>query len=363
MIKVYTAEKVFTGFNWVPDHAVIEEDGWILDVVPIVSLPANTKIWAHSRMIIPSFIDAQIYGAGGKLFATYPTIDSLQLLYEHCLKGGTHYFLPTVATNTREVFIQCIEAVREYWQKGGKGVGGLHLEGPWINPDKRGAHIEKLIYTPTIEQVKGLLEYGKGIIKMITLAPEVCNKEIITLLRKNKIIISAGHSNASFAEATDSFNNGIYAVTHLFNAMSSLNHRKPGMPAAVFQHHQVVASIIADGHHVDFEVVSIAKKLLGERLFLITDAVTETSEGLYQHTRLNDTYVSNGILSGSALRMIDAVINCITKAGIKEEEALRMATLYPARALGIEDEFGMIKKGHRSELTFLDNDWRVENYF
>ena len=362
MQKVFTADRVFSGSDWLPDHAVVVEKGIIKDILPLVSLPSESVIEEHVYIITPSFIDAQIYGASGKLFATFPTAETLQLMQENCALAGTHYFLPTVATNTYDVFKRCIDAVKEYWNQGGVGVGGLHIEGPWINKNKRGAHVENLIHTPTINQVHELLDYGMGVIKMITLAPEICNKEMIRLIRSKKVLVSAGHSDATFEQATESFDNGVYAVTHLFNAMSPLHHRSPGMPAAVIQHPQVVASIIADGHHVDFEMISIAKKLLEDRLFLITDAVTETTEGLYQHKLEGDKYVCNGILSGSALTMLQAVKNCIDKVGIKEEEALRMATVYPARILGIDDELGMIKKGHRAELTFLDKDWRVHNF-
>lgn len=356
-MEIFSADRIFTGLAWLPDHAILEDEGIIVDVLPIVSLPPNS-VREHFNMITPAFIDAQIYGASGKLFSAFPSVNSLDLLYKHCLKGGTHYFLPTVATNTLTIVKECIDAVKLYWKSGGKGVVGLHLEGPWINKTKRGAHLENLISVPDKAVVKDLLEYGAGVIKMITIAPEVCSTEVLEQLRSYNIVLSAGHSDATFSLASASFDKGIRAATHLFNAMSPLHHRNPGLPGAVFQHSQVCASIIADGHHVDFAMISIAKTLLSERLFLITDAVTETSEGPYQHTLEGDKYVCNGILSGSALMMIDAVKNCISNAGISEEEALRMATLYPARVLGIED-LGLIKKGYRAELVFMDKDWTV----
>ena len=342
--------------DWLPDHAIIIEDGVINDVLPIVSLPDDTAVAKRYPIIVPSFIDAQIYGAGGKLFATYPTWNSLQKLYEHCAAGGTHHFLPTAATNTIEVFHQCIDEVKKYWDQNGKGVLGLHLEGPWINPAKRGAHIESLIHPPTVEEVRSLLQYGKGVIKMITLAPEVCSREVIDLILADDITISAGHSNATFQQGKDAFDHGIEAATHLFNAMSPLHHREPGLPAAILQHHAVMASIIPDGYHVDFEMISIAKKIMGERLFVITDAVTESNEGWYPHHLAGDKYESNGILSGSALTMLDGVKNLVAKCGIELSEALRMASLYPARLLGLAGELGMIKKGYRASVVFLDDD-------
>lgn len=350
MQSIYTAEKVFTGHEFLQDHAVVVKNGVVIDLLPIGWLPGNLGI-SHSHYIVPSFIDAQIYGARKKLFAVYPSSETLQQMYEHCLEGGTRHFLPTVATNTEEVVYQCIDAVKSYWQKGGKGVIGLHLEGPWINPLKRGAHIEELIRCPTLIDVGHLLEYGKEVIKMVTLAPEVCSREVVGLIRSYGIVISAGHSNATFAEATDAFNNGITAVTHLYNAMSAFHHRDVGLPGAAFEHRSVMASIIADGYHVDFAAVKIAKQLMRERLFLITDAVTETTKGYYPHIPFGDKYTSGGILSGSALTMLQAVKNCI-KAGIDLGEAIRMASLYPAKMLGLSA--GLIQVGSVADLLMLD---------
>lgn len=359
MQNIYTADEIFTGSDWLPDHAIVCDEEFIIDVLPIISLPKNSVITKHSSMIAPAFIDVQIYGAAEKLFAVYPTTESLQKLYEYCVAGGAHYFLPTAATNTKDVFFKCIDAVKSYWDQKGKGVVGLHIEGPWINKLKRGAHIESLIHSPTLQEVEELLLYGKGVIKMITLAPEVCTNEVVDLILQNDIIISAGHSNATYRQGIDAFDNGIVTATHLFNAMSSLHHREPGLPAAVMQHPTVLASIIPDGYHVDFEMISIAKKLMEERLFIITDAVTETHEGLYPHHFAGDRYEANGILSGSALTMIKGVKNLVEKVRIELSEALRMASLYPARLLGMSNELGMIKKGYRADIVFLDKNLNV----
>jgi N-acetylglucosamine-6-phosphate deacetylase len=274
----------------------------------------------------------------------YPNADALFKLYDYCSNGGALHFCPTVATNSYEVFYKCIDAVKEYWNQNGKGCLGLHIEGPWINTIKRGAHIESFIHSPSIEEVKKLLEYGKGVIKIITLAPEVCSKEVIELIQSYNIVISAGHSNATYQQATDSFNNGIKTCTHLFNAMSSLQHREPGIVGAIFNHSSVCASIIPDGYHVDYAAVAIAKKIMKERLFVITDAVTTTTEGLYPHQLAGDKYESNGTLSGSALTMKKAVQNLVTHCNIKLDEAFRMCSLYPAQVLGLSN-LGKLEKG------------------
>ncbi|MEO6452423.1 MAG: N-acetylglucosamine-6-phosphate deacetylase [Ginsengibacter sp.] len=361
MQKVYTADYVFTGVEHIPDYAVIVKDDVIENVLPIISLPKDLKTDAHCSLLVPAFIDIQIYGASKKLFSVFPSANTLQLMYEHCVGGGAHFFLPTVATNTSEVFYECIDAVKEYNGNGGKGVPGLHLEGPWINKLKRGAHMEALIHSPDIKEVTDLLEYGRDVIKIITLAPEVCSNEIIDLIHSYRIIVSAGHSNATFKEATRAFNNGIHLVTHLFNAMSPLHHREAGLAGAVIQHPYVMSSIIADGYHVDFEVIKIAKKLVERRLFLITDAVTETTEGCYLHQREGDKYTSNGVLSGSSITMLQSVKNCISKVGIEMNEALRMASLYPAKVLGIDHQYGMIQKGYAASFVRLDENMDIIN--
>jgi N-acetylglucosamine-6-phosphate deacetylase len=233
------------------------------------------------------------------------------------------------------------------------------MEGPWINPHKRGAHVESLIHPPTIQEVKELLDHGKVVIKLITLAPEMCSKEVIELILSYNIIISAGHSSATYDEAMIGFENGISSVTHLYNAMSGLHHREPGMVGAAFNHDKVMASIIPDGHHVSYEAISIAKKIMGERLFAITDAVTETDKGYYKHQLSGDKYEAERILSGSALTMNKALQNLVNYAGIELEEALRMCSLYPAQLMKMENEFGKIEPGYKAAMAVLDKQLNV----
>ena len=359
MTSIYCADKVFTGTEWLADTAIICENGFIKDVIKIDDLLTNNEPPTRMPVIAPAFLDIQIYGASSKLFSIHPTVDTLQKMYDHCKNGGTKYFLPTIATNTIDVFKKGIDAIKEYWNKGGKGVYGLHIEGPWINKIKRGAHLEHLIHEPSVEEVKPLLEYGKGVIKIITLAPEVCSTAVIDLIKSYDVIISAGHSNATYLESMAAFGNGINIATHLFNAMTALHHREPGFAAATMMHPSVMASIVPDGIHVDFTMIKLAKKIMGDRLFIITDAVTETTEGPYQHKFSVDKYESNGILSGSALTMAKAVKNCIEKCGMLPEEALRMASLYPAKVLGLDNKIGKIQEGFNADLVMLDKEMEV----
>ncbi len=360
MVHAHLAEKIFTGEEWLLNHAVLVEEGIILSIVPEENLLPGLNIINYDKgFLAPAFIDIQIYGANGYLLAVKPAAETLQQTYNYCKAGGANYFQPTVATNTYETIYKCIDAVRDYWNSGGKGVIGLHVEGPWISKAKRGAHIEDFINSPTLEQAKELLDYGKGVITMITVAPEVCSPDVIDLITSYGVVVSAGHSNATFEEATDSFNKGIPAATHLYNAMSPFQHRAPGIVGAVMHHSKVMASIVADGYHVDFAAISIAKKVMNKRLFFITDAVTETTEGFYPHHYENERYVSNGILSGSALTMAKCVKNGVEKAGIELPEALRMASLYPAQVMKLDNTLGRISKGYKAEFVAMNDNFEV----
>ncbi|HCT23436.1 MAG TPA: N-acetylglucosamine-6-phosphate deacetylase [Chitinophagaceae bacterium] len=347
------AARIFTGEHWLYNHTVVIEDKRIVALVP------NQDNNYDTHTLLPAFIDIQLYGAHDRLLAVYPDATTIHAIHNYCKAGGAGFFLPTVATNHDTVIRQCIDAVSAYWQEGGDGCIGLHIEGPWLHPKRRGAHIESIIHAPTMEEVQSLLTYGKGAIKMITLAPEVCDAAIINYIQSEGIIVSAGHSDADYATAIKAFDNGISTVTHLYNAMSPLQHRAPGLVGAVFNHPTVRASIIPDGHHVDYAAIRIAKKMMGSRLFAITDAVTTTTEGYYPHQPAGDKYESNGILSGSALTMHQCMLNLIHHVGIHEDEAIRMCSLYPASVLRMEDVLGKIEPGYTASFCFVDEDLQL----
>jgi N-acetylglucosamine-6-phosphate deacetylase len=354
MKQFIAANKIFTGTEWLLNHALIVNDGIIESIQPSVAL--KEPVTHHLPILIPALIDLQIYGAGGQLLSVYPTVEALQLLKEYCVKGGAAWFQPTVATNSKEVIHACIDAVRAFKQLPNNHCIGLHVEGPWINPIKRGAHLSEFIYQPTTEQVKELLEYGKGIITMITLAPEICDTDIVDLIQSYGVVVSAGHSNADYATATNAFNEGISTATHLYNAMSALQHREPGMVGAIFNHPTVYCSIVPDGYHVNFEAIQIAKKQMGNRLFAITDAVTESSSGAYPHQLNGDKYESNGILSGSALTMLTCMQKLHQQCKIELGEAIRMCSLYPAQVIQQKEITGMLKPGQKADWIGLNDE-------
>lgn len=356
--QIYTPSRIFTGTEWLHDYALVIENGIVSDILPVKELQNRSVTDLTGSMIIPAFVDLQIYGAGGKLFSVYPDSETLEILREHCKQGGTSMCLPTVATNSTDTVHKCIDAVRNYLSAGGEGIIGIHLEGPWLNPVKRGAHIAEYIHPPDINEVKDLLEYGKDVIRMITLAPEVCSIEILELIASRKILVSTGHSDATFEQSKNAFRNGVRTVTHLFNAMSPFHHRAPGLAGAAMDDEEVMASIIPDNYHVDFSAVRIAKKIMKERLFVITDAVTATTKGLYPHQLAGEKYEAGGILSGSALTMIEAVKNLVRHCDVELGEAIRMCGYYPANLLGLPD-YGIIEKGKRANILAIDNEMNI----
>jgi N-acetylglucosamine-6-phosphate deacetylase len=361
-MKAYINGRVFTGKEILTGVAVITEKEIVTGILPAAGIPAGAEITdLQNKILAPAFIDIQIYGGNGKLFSNDQSVDAIQSTCEYCKSGGASHFFITLATNSMEIFFKGIDAVREYWQQGGKGMPGLHLEGPYMNPVKKGAHIEKYIKKPTLAEVKNLLEYGKGVIKIMTLAPEQCDDDVIQLLLDNGIVVSAGHSNATYKQAIAAFDKGIKAATHLFNAMSAFQHREPGLVGAIYSHPDVMSSIVPDGIHVDFAALRISKKLMQERLFIITDAVTAATEGGYPHVFKGDRYtMPDGVLSGSALTMMKAVKNLVTEAGIDLEEALRMASLYPAQVVGLDKKLGRIEKGYAENFAVFDDDFTIE---
>lgn len=363
-MKAYCNGPVFTGEKWLKGVCILVKNNKIVEIVAENNLPSDAeRIDLRGNTLAPAFIDLQIYGGNGQLFGEHPSVEALEATYNYCLAGGAAHFMPTVATHSRSVMFAAMDAVKAYQNQGKKGVLGLHLEGPYINSFKRGAHLTEFIREyPSLDAVKKLLEHAEGVVKMMTIAPEVVSEKVIDLLQKHGVTLSIGHSNATFTEAKAAFAKGINAATHLFNAMSPFHHRWVGVVGAIYGDTNVCASIVADGYHVDFEAIRLSKLILKERLFLITDAVTANPNGRYNHRLDGGKYVIPDVtlpnspltLSGSALTMLKAVQNCVEKVGIPLEEALRMAALYPAKVIGLDHQMGRIEVGFDADFVVLD---------
>lgn len=352
---------IFTGESLVDNQAVLVSDGYVVDLIPMAEVPADAEIIdAAGCCVAPGLIDLQIYGGGDYLFAAEPTPYVMDHIAKSLVSSGTTSFMITMATNTTDVVDGALQTLRDYRHP---ALLGLHLEGPYINSVRKGAHPAAYIRKPDNAEIAALLDRAGGCLRMMTIAPERFGRADIRLLRDHGVLLSAGHSDASFDEAMNGFDQGIQAVTHLFNAMSPFHHRNTGLPGAVFQSNRASASIIADGIHVDYQALAISKRLLGDRLFLITDAVVAVAAGTYTHIFKEDRYtLPDGTLSGSSLTMMQAVANCVRHAGIPLEEALRMATVYPASLIGSTD-IGRIKKGHKANLVIFDDQYTITHVF
>ncbi|QKG57100.1 N-acetylglucosamine-6-phosphate deacetylase [Hymenobacter sp. BRD128] len=353
---------VHTGTEVLPNHAVLIHNGRIEAVLPAGGeLPANVpQRDGQGLHLAPGFVDLQIYGGASGLFSVAPTPAVLADLRAHTLRHGTTSFLPCLPTSPPALMRAALATVHAALPTM-PGLLGLHLEGPYINPGKKGAHQEAFIQTPSLADVDELLAEAKGALRFMTLAPERVSPAVVARLRAAGVVLSAGHSAATYEQATAAFEAGFSTATHLFNAMSGFESRSPGLVGAVYDHPVAHASIIVDGVHCAYAAVRVSQKIMGERLFLITDAVTASTIGAYRFHQ-QDTYFvdEKGTLAGSALTMLAAVRNCVQHVGLPLAEALRMASLYPARAVGLAHEIGRIVPGYRADLCLFDADFQAQ---
>lgn len=351
--------KILSGYQNHENHALLIDGRQISGIVSNADIPsAYERIDIKGGYICPGLIDLQVYGAGDHLFSADLTTESLENIEQTLLRQGCTSFNLTLATNTLEVFRKAISIFAE---AAPRVALGLHLEGPFLNSKKRGAHPEELIRKAEVDILKELLSGDGRVVTMITVAPELIDPDCTRFLKEQNILISAGHSAATFTQALAAFDDGISAVTHLWNAMSSLHHRDLGLPGATMQDERVCASIIVDGVHLSYPTVKLSKSQMGERLFLITDAVAACGNGIYQHVRNGDHYtLPDGTLSGSALSMLQAIKNCVEQVGIPLQESIRMATLYPARLIGRSD-IGNLDTGSMANVLAFDNKFEVQN--
>ncbi len=352
--QIYNGDDIFLG------HALLIEDEHIQGIFPKQAVPDDYQLVdVQKGVICPGLIDLQIYGAGQDLFSADVSTAALSRIEQSLLAQGCTSFMLTLASNSDSVFK---DAIRVFEQANPRVALGLHLEGPFLNEKKRGAHPAEFIVPATVEHIEHLLAEHTTAVKMMTVAPELLDESCAELLLQKNILLSAGHSAATFEQAASSLQH-MRAVTHLWNAMSPLHHRDTGLPGAVFNHPTLAASIIVDGIHVDFEAVKISKQLLGDRLFLITDAVVPCEHGIYQHLFQHDRYaLPDGTLSGSALTMLQAIRNCVEKVGIPLEEAIRMASSYPANLIERTD-IGNLNNGSLANVLVFNENYEVQHVF
>ncbi len=358
-----TGGPVFDGGRFLADHAVIVHGETIRALVPASEVPAEVEtISVDGAVIAPGFVDLQLNGGGGVTFTDSITAEALDAMHAANLKSGCTSFLPTLVSTTEADMLAAMRLVSEYRTKRGPApVLGLHLEGPYISGARKGIHNEAHIRVLTPAMRDTLCAYAGTTPLMLTLAPECVDLRDIRALADAGVVVSIGHTNATYAEAKRGMLAGARAATHLFNAMSPWRSREPGAVGAILDSPDVACGIIADGVHSHFASVALVKRLKRNQCFLVTDGTapvgTDMKEftfcGQTVHVRDGMCVNADGTLGGSMLTMIEAVRNCVVSVGIPLAETLRMASAYPAAILGQKALAGGIVPGARANLALF----------
>ena len=353
------AQRLFTGKEVLTNRLIIVENGMIVDILPSEFAGEAREV----SNLAPGFFDSHINGGEKYYFTQRADEESIDDIYQASIATGAAYVLPTLITSPLDNILKGIEAIKNYKAKNPKaGVLGMHLEGPFLNPVKRGAHLSKYVCKPNNKDLEEIIKYGKDTIRLITIAPEMFSDDQLEMLLESGITVSAGHSNATYEEAQRSFAKGIRLVTHLYNAMSAFAHRQPGLVGATFDNESVYAPIIIDGVHCDFGAASVAYKIKKDKLFLISDAlflgekVVEFKWGEFDVKLTDGRYVNaDGNLAGATISLSDAVRNAVQIVGVPIQEAIEMATVRPALALGLSTLIGQIAPSYPAVFTTFDN--------
>jgi N-acetylglucosamine-6-phosphate deacetylase len=362
------ADRVFDGHGWHAEAAVLIRDGRIAGLAPRGEVPPD---WPHTRVpggafLAPGFIDLQVNGGGGVLLNDSPTADGMRAIAKAHRRYGTTGCLPTLITDTHAKLRTAIESARSV--SGLDGVLGLHLEGPYISPRRPGVHRPDRIAQPgagALDELRDLADAGRS---LVTLAPECVPAGFVRTLAASGVRISIGHSEASAAVVMQAVADGATGVTHLFNAMPPLSARDPGIIGAALAERRLTAGIIVDGIHVDPVSIRAAFAAKGsDRTALITDAMPTVGTSLDRFELVGRTIklasgrltTEEGTLAGAHLDMASAVRNAVGLAQLPLEDALRAASLTPARFLGLDKERGALVPGARADLVALTQELAV----
>ena len=363
---VLSGARIFDGENFLLDHAVVVEGERIAAIVPYAERPQGAARDLAGGLLAPGYIDVQVNGGGGVLFNEDPTPEAIARIAAVHRKHGTVGLLPTLVTDAPQVMTAAIAATREARRRTPATLG-LHLEGPFLDPRRRGAHELKYIRDLAPGDVETIVDADCGAV-MVTLAPNRVGAASIAELARRGVLVSLGHSEASYEEARAAIQAGARAFTHLFNAMSASVGREPGMVGAALDLADAFVGIIADGHHVheaNLRIALAAKR--HDRFMLISDAMPPTAGGPDHFdlqgrrvTRANGCLrLDDGTLAGSVLTMDEAVRYVVNVVGVDLGDALAMASRVPATFLRRDNELGRIAPGHLASLVHLDDELRV----
>jgi len=369
-IRLITPNSVEKGYG------VVFNDGKIVDIdleeninIELISKVIN----GDGRFLSPGFIDIHNHGNTGHdiMDSTEETLDRIGQFH---IKNGVTSYLGTIITSSYDNIITSIKNIIDYKNK--KTLSqllGIHLEGPFFSILRKGAQPEKYIKEPDIEIVKDFVELAKNKLKMVSIAPEFNGAiEIISYLKEKNITIAMAHSNATFSEAKRGINYGVTVATHLFNGMREFNHREPGIIGAALTDDRVYCELIYDRIHLHDETVKIALKTKGiDKIVLVSDAMRAAGleDGEYelggQKVIVNNgaARLENGGLAGSTLNLKDAVYNMVTMLNIPIQDAVRMASLSPAKAIGVSKNKGSIEIGKDADMLLFDDDINISSVF
>ena len=370
--KAIAAARIFDGERWHEESALVVDDGGhVTAIVPAGALPETAdRTDLGDGMVVPGFVDLQVNGGGGVLFNDAPTVDSIAAICRAHARFGTTALLPTLITDTPEVGRSAVTAAIDAARVKIPGFLGLHLEGPHIALERKGVHDPALIRPMRPADFQLLEEAAASVpVLVMTAAPETVPPEDIARLRGRGIHVSLGHSNASYDLARRASEAGASLVTHIFNAMSPLAHRDPGMVGNALENGALHVGLIGDGVHVDPAAIRIAlrAKRGPGHVFLVTDAMspigtdmaTFTLNGRTIYRRDGRLTLADGTLAGADIDMMASVRFMHETVGVPLDEVLRMASLYPARAIGMDREIGHLKPGARASFAHVGTDLAI----
>jgi N-acetylglucosamine-6-phosphate deacetylase len=367
MILALVNGRVLTPKGLVDGVAVLVEDGRIARLANENRIPARARKYdLDGGTLAPGFIDVQVNGGGGVLFNDDPSVDSIAAIGAAHRRFGTTGFLPTLISADLDVVARAIEATRRAIEEGVPGVLGVHIEGPFLSLKRKGVHDAKVLRRLDGRSFK-LVTQPTGGKTLITLAPEETDPAMIRRLARAGLVVSAGHTDATYEVVRAALDAGLTGFTHIFNAMSPLATRAPGAVGAALEDQQSWCGMIVDGHHVDPVVLRLALKCKPrEKFMLVTDAMPSVGaarktfqlQGRTIKAKNGVLVAPDGALAGADLDMASAVRNSVKLLGLSFEEAVAMASLHPAQFLGFPDR-GAIAPGARADLVLLDDALKV----
>ena len=355
--------RVFDGTRMLDGHAVVVDGERIEAVVPADQLEAGAEQRRVEGLLAPGFIDVQVNGGGGVLFNDERSVEGIRAIGAAHRRFGTTGFLPTFITDTREKMAEAVAAVRDGLEAGVPGLLGVHLEGPFINPARKGVHDPQYMRPIEDEDIRIMTSLGAGR-TLVTLAPEMVPPEAISRLTRAGVIVSAGHTAADYAMLQEARRRGMRGYTHLYNAMPPLISREPGPVGAALDERESWCGLIVDMHHVSAPALRVAIAAKGfERMMLVTDAMPSVGSDLQTFDLLGTTVhrkegrltTADGTLAGSDLDMASAVRNAVEHLGLELSTALAMASRIPAEFVHLDGELGQIAAGYGADLVLLDD--------